>query len=151
MTNLFTGESTSYSVSSFLSEAFCSGAEPLLDYNLLWNSTSPVFSRCFRSTVPVWTPAAILLSLAPFEVYTLSRSIADSSAAGGIRPNLYNVSRMLVTAAVILANVIQFALNSWIHWRSHSEQLFAGELTAPLINAVTFVSCVKFFLKVYNI
>lgn len=138
-------------ISTFLSKTFCSASDPLLDYDLLWNSSSPVFSRCFRSTLPVWTPAVLLWAVAPFEVYRLSREIGTLEnhpslhLTSSIRPNCYNVSRFGFTLLVILVNVAQFCLN-FLHWRAgggdgdDGGDLYAKELTAPLIHAFTFVS-----------
>lgn len=146
----------------WLEDNFCLESEPILvcaltsknchsfvlyshhqDYNLLWNTTVPKFTRCFRKTIPVWMPAVVLCSAAPHQVYHLSKGI--TSFTHSIPFNRYNVSRMVAVLLIILTNAAQFCfdLNNFIRpddvgpsWRQSS----VADLTSSMVNVFTFVS-----------
>ena len=89
---------------------FCPNGETIWDYQSLWNTNSPRFSRCFLSTVPPLVPSLFLWALTPFEVYfNWYRRLKDLSLP--VRPipyNLYNVSRLVAVLVVVGVALVQF-------------------------------------------
>lgn len=112
------------------------------DYEQQWNTTVPVFSRCFLKTVPVWAPALLLWSVAPLQA-TLQMCNYLSSRCRPIPLNLYNVSRLVIVLALILLNCIQFGIDSVSYiYNNHEVPHYnsTADLSSSLVNILTFVS-----------
>ena len=95
----------------------------------------PVLSVCFRKTIAVWVPAAVLWLAAPLQVYHLSRRIGP--LAHSIPLNRYNVARMVAVLLVIATNVVQLCLDLK-HFIGGVSSV--ADVTAPMLNVFTFVS-----------
>ena len=121
------------------------------DYNLMWNTTTPRFSRCFLKTIPALVPCAFLWFFTPLEVYfswwkrlQRTRRGALFNTATPIPCNLYNLSRLAAVGILVAISVVQFGYDLKSSWASPQE--FGG--TRPVLsdfwysacNACTFVS-----------
>ncbi|XP_036051966.1 multidrug resistance-associated protein 1 isoform X4 [Onychomys torridus] len=55
--------------------SFCSadGSDPLWDWNVTWQTSSPDFTKCFQNTILTWVPCFYLWSCFPLYFFYLSR------------------------------------------------------------------------------
>ena len=108
----------------------------------MWNTSTPIISRCLQRTIPVWVPAAFLWLIAPWQVYlTLKWHKRQSFPRPPIPYNLYNISRLMLVFVIVLVNTIQFVydLIDYIRPNVH-HQVSIADLTSFALNVFTFVS-----------
>ena len=82
---------------------FC--GSQFFSYNLTWNASDPKVTNCFEKTVIWWTPAIVLLLASSIEVRTYWQSKGRN-----IPWNLYNLSKVVATGAIILINLVDLIL-----------------------------------------
>jgi hypothetical protein len=111
---------------------FCAG-DRLWDSNLTWNTTSPQLTRCFRTTILIWIPAAFLWLFAPLEGIFIARSKARL-----IPWNAFNVSRIISVGICILLSLLDciFCIWRYVHNDNHPP---ASDFCAPFIIFATFL------------
>lgn len=140
---------------------FCpAGEDVIFDYDGLWNTNTPRFSRCFLKTIPALIPALFLWSFTPLEVYfnwyrpnknDQKSTFLEHHSLRSIPYNAYNVTRMAAVLGVVGVALVQFTYELMMLCLEGGGDNFISKLSFSdfwysLSNACTFVSKNYFFI-----
>lgn len=108
---------------------FCGGE--FWNANLTWYTENPDFTKCFQKTVFAWTPSAFFFFFAIFELKKFSAKGHDK---GSIRPNPYNLTKIVLALTLVSLSVAEIAL-----WALKNDA-YPADYLAPIVFLVTFMA-----------
>lgn len=105
------------------------------NFDEIWYTYAPDFTKCFQKTALIWLPCAFLWLFSPLEIVYIKQSINRNIARGFL-----NTTKLILTAALIILSAVDliYAINK------HDEEfIIPVDFYSPPIKIATFVSKMK--------